>query len=291
MKKQEQIYNYQLRENANWGFELVSMKTFQEENPELLNNPFRTSNYHILIPFNHVDNHLLDFNKVSLEPYSIFFTAKNRVHFFNQTAVYDGVAIGFTENFLCQSDTDLAMLQQNPLFNNNAGWGKISPVNIKDYISIVEAIQTELLNADKDELSGKIIRNLLHNFILLSTREFKKHHDIELVKGLDSQITQRYLLLIGKNYKTIRSVAAYAQLLNITEKRLNIATVNVLHKSAKAVIDNQIIIEAKRLITFTNLSVKEVGFELGFSQATHFIKYFIKHTGFSPATFRTQHDS
>jgi AraC-like DNA-binding protein len=287
MRTPEYIYNYQLQ----GGFELISMKTFKEEHPELSNNPFRTSDYHIMIPFNHVDNHLLDFNKVSLLPYSIFFTGRNKVHFFNQTAEYDGIAIGFTESFLCQNDMDLSMLQQDPLFNSNAGWGGISPVNIKDYISIVDAIQTELLNANKDELSAKIIRNLLHNFILLAVREFKKHNDVEMVKGLDSQITQRYLLLIGKNYKVVKSVAAYAQLLNITDKRLNIATANVLNKSAKAVIDEQVIIEAKRLIAFTNLSVKEVGFELGFSQATHFIKYFIKHTGKTPATFRAQHDA
>lgn len=287
MRTVEHIYNYQLQ----GGFELLSMKTFQEQHPELLNNPFRTSDYHIMIPFNHVDNHLLDFNKVSLQPYSIFFIGRNKVHFFNQAAEYDGIAIGFTESFLCQNDMDLSMLQQDPLFNNDVGWGRISPVNIKDYIRIVDTIQVELLNADKEQLSAKIIRNLLHNFILMAVREFKKHNDVEMMKGLDAQISQRYLLQIGKHFKTVKSVAAYAQLLNITEKRLNIATANVLNKSAKAVIDEQVILEARRLMAFTNLSVKEVGFELGFSQATHFIKYFIKHTGKTPVTFRTQPDA
>jgi AraC-like DNA-binding protein len=87
----------------------------------------------------------------------------------------------------------------------------------------------------------------------------------------------------------IKSVAAYAQQLNITEKRLNIATSNVLGKTAKMVIDDHVVIEARRMIAFTSLSIKEIGFELGFSQTTHFIKYFTKHAGMSPATFRQQH--
>lgn len=284
---QPHIHDLRLEEFGKWGFELTNMKVFQEENREMLMHPFRSNVYHIIMPFTYVENHLLDFNKISIRPYSLIFSSKNRVHLFDQTAVYDGIGIAFTEDFFCKNDDDLSMLQQNPLFNS-AIVQEISPVNIREYITIVESIQTELFHP-MDEFSAVIVRNLVHNFIMLSNREFNVHNNVNMVKGPDSQISQRYSLLISRNYKVIKSVAAYAQQLNITEKRLNIATSNVLGKTAKMVIDDHVGIEARRMIAFTSLSIKEIGFELGFSQTTHFIKYFTKHAGVSPATFRQQH--
>lgn len=265
------------------GFEFTSMRNRLEELPELFQSPFLTNDYRIIIPYTHIANHQLDAQKIPFQPYSIFFTGKNKVHLFDPNSHYDGVAIGFTESFLCRNEEDLTLLTQTPLFNSH-NWEMISPLNIKDYLAILRDIEHELLLPDKEP---QIIRNLLHNFILLATREYSKHQHIRLVRGADAQITQRYRLLIAHNFKTIRTVAAYAEILNVTEKRLNQATHHVLKKTAKAVFDELLMIEAKRLVTFSNLSVKEIGFELGFSQSTHFIKYFMKHTGVAPGAFRS----
>ena len=67
---------------------------------------------------------------------------------------------------------------------------------------------------------------------------------------------------------------------------MNQATSKVLGKSPKELIDDRILLEAKRLLVHGNKSIKEIGFELGFEEPTNFIKYFRKHIGKTPMEFR-----
>jgi AraC family transcriptional regulator, transcriptional activator of pobA len=70
---------------------------------------------------------------------------------------------------------------------------------------------------------------------------------------------------------------------------LNQATTKVLGKSPKEIIDNRILLEAKRLLAHTNENVKEIAYTLGFEEPTNFIKYFKKHSTFTPTEFREKH--
>lgn len=267
------------------GFEFISIRNRLKEMPELLGTPYLTTDYRIIIPYSHVANHIVDFNLTPFYPNTIFFTGKNKVHLFDTNGDYDGIAIGFTENFICRNEEDLMLLVQDPLFNN-AGWELISPDNMQEYLDIIHNIEQELKKPEQDMIQAQLVRNLLHNFILLSTREYRKHQQSHVIPGTDARIAQQYKLMIADNFKVTRTVAAYADMLNVTEKRLNQATSSILKQTAKEVFDEQLIIEAKRLVSFTTMSIKEIGFALGFSQATHFTKFFIKHIGMPPGAFR-----
>jgi AraC-like DNA-binding protein len=74
--------------------------------------------------------------------------------------------------------------------------------------------------------------------------------------------------------------------MNISEKRLYHATTTTMGKTPKVIIDEKVMLEAKRLLIHTNLSIKETGYDLGFAEPTNFIKYFRRHTGKTPSEFR-----
>lgn len=282
------IKEYPNQYNRIPGFEFISIGTIFQELPDLIGTPYLTTDYRIVIPYSHIDNHIIDFKKTAITPNGIFFTGKNKVHLFDPSGNYDGIAIGFTENFICRNEEEFMLLMQEPLFNN-PGWEMIAPDNMQPYLDIINNIAQELKTQEQDIIQSQLIRNLLHNFILLSIREYKKHQHSEVVLGTDARIAHQYKLMVVNHFKTTRTVAAYAGMLNVTEKRLNQATSSVLKLTAKAVFDEQLIIEAKRMVSFTTMSIKEIGFELGFSQATHFTKFFIKHIGMPPGTFREAH--
>lgn len=77
--------------------------------------------------------------------------------------------------------------------------------------------------------------------------------------------------------------------MNVSEKRLNQATTKTMGKSPKTIIDERVLLEAKRLLIHTTLSVKEIGYNLGFEEPTNFIKYFRKHTQKTPIVFRERY--
>lgn len=128
----------------------------------------------------------------------------------------------------------------------------------------------------------------MHNFLLLSERERRKQDFTEVKKGADLDYVMLFKDLLETNYRKLKQVSNYAKRINVTEKRLNQATSKILDKSPKQVIDERVMLEAKRLLAHTNESVKEIGFDLGFDEPTNFIKYFRKHSHSTPAKFREQ---
>lgn len=82
-----------------------------------------------------------------------------------------------------------------------------------------------------------------------------------------------------------RNAKDYAKMLNVSYKHLNEICKHIDHKTAKALIDNYIILEAKRQLVTTPHTIKEIGFELGFNEPSNFRKYFCKHVDISPNEF------
>jgi len=91
---------------------------------------------------------------------------------------------------------------------------------------------------------------------------------------------------LEKRFKKYRSINRYASELSIPVNRLNKASFQTIGKSPKQLIDERILLEAKRLLAHSTLSIKEIAFELGFDEPTNFIKYFRKHNHITPAEFR-----
>jgi AraC-like DNA-binding protein len=128
----------------------------------------------------------------------------------------------------------------------------------------------------------------VQNFLLSAEREKRKQGFTELKKGADLDHTLLFRDLLEINYAKLKTVNDYAQLICISEKRLGQATAKVLGKLPKEIINDRILLEAKRLLGYTNLSIKEIGQNLGFEDPAYFIRYFKKNTRATPVEFRGQ---
>lgn len=95
--------------------------------------------------------------------------------------------------------------------------------------------------------------------------------------------------LIDEFYKQERSVAFYAEKLHITPNYLNILCKKNLKVSATHLIHQRIATEAKRLLQNKKLNIKEITFELGFTDNSYFSIFFKNQTGMTPSEFRCQH--
>ena len=82
-------------------------------------------------------------------------------------------------------------------------------------------------------------------------------------------------------------VSEYASELAVTADYLNKVLKNITGISAKEHIQNKLVTEAKRLLIFSNISNKELSYQLGFDEAAHFNNFFKKMTGLTPTEFRS----
>ncbi|MDH0659361.1 MULTISPECIES: helix-turn-helix transcriptional regulator [unclassified Empedobacter] len=96
----------------------------------------------------------------------------------------------------------------------------------------------------------------------------------------------KFNMLIDEFYKEEKSVVFYAEKLHISANYLNILCKKHLKVSATQLIQQRIIIEAKRLLKSGDLSIKEIAFELGFTDHAYFSNFFKAQTDLTPSEFR-----
>ena len=99
-------------------------------------------------------------------------------------------------------------------------------------------------------------------------------------------LVRNFKELVEKQFTKVHQVKYYAETLNISPNYLNEVIKSALNIPAKDFIQNRLVLEAKRMVVFTHKSGKEIGFELGFDDPSHFSKFFKSNTGQSLQEFK-----
>lgn len=121
----------------------------------------------------------------------------------------------------------------------------------------------------------------------LASREAERRfEDFEVYHA--QPVLLKYQSLVDAHFKEQRSVTFYASQLHITANYLNILCKRHFHVPATFLIQNRVILEAKRLMQVSENAVKEIAYELGFSDLAYFSNFFKSKTGFAPRAFRDQ---
>lgn len=280
------VRKYKFKNGLPFEFEIISVSDLYLRHKNLLVLPHRAEFYNIIWNQNGTAHHFVDFNLVNLPTNSILFVPKDCVNTFDNSGEYDGKIILFTDEFFYKSQNDIQFLQSTILFNDPIETTiiKVHPKKSVFHI-ILEMMEREVKNPN-DTAHYDLLRNLLHNFLLLADRERKKQGYKKFKPGVDLDFVMLFKNRLEKNFTTNKSVKKYAADLGITEKRLNNATSMILGKNPKQLIDDRVLLEAKRVLAYGPNSIKEISFDLGFQEPTNFIKYFKKHCDMTPSEFR-----
>lgn len=138
-----------------------------------------------------------------------------------------------------------------------------------------------------DTIQNEMLLVLLKRLIIYVTKLARSGY--EPVKKLPEDkfhLIRKFNLLVEANFRTEHSVSFYAQQLFKSPKTLSNLFATYDHKTPSQVIQERILIEAKRLLCYTGRPVKHITFELGFEDVSYFSNFFKKHTRLSPIDFR-----
>ena len=173
--------------------------------------------------------------------------------------------------------------------------GEIQPLAIdKNLVKKLNTTASILHASYTDEmLSSKegflVVQSLLNAFLgMFAWMYSQKNISPASSESRALQLSRAFRILVRKDFKTLKSPSEYAEILNITRGYLTETVREVTGKPAQHWIHQEILIEAKRLLVFTNLSIKEVAYELGYSDHTYFSRLFSKLEDKSPSEFRNQ---
>lgn len=138
----------------------------------------------------------------------------------------------------------------------------------------------------KDHLQGEMLRSLLKRLLILSTRMVKKDLLAPEVSNAQMDIIRKYNLLVEQYFREKHQVKDYADLLFKSPKTLSNLFKKYGNKTPLGVIHERILLEAKRLLLYSDKTTEEIAFDLGYKDSGHFSKFFKKQEGFSPSVFR-----
>jgi AraC-like DNA-binding protein len=140
-----------------------------------------------------------------------------------------------------------------------------------------------------DNIQNEILLVLLKRLIIYVTKLAKSEYvPATIIAEEKFHTIRKFNLLVEAHFKSEHSVGFYAAQLCKSPKTLSNLFAVYNHKSPSQVIQERIIIEAKRLLFYTDKPVKHVTFELGFEDVSYFSNFFKKHTGSSPQEFRNR---
>jgi AraC-like DNA-binding protein len=227
----------------------------------------------------------IDYNEYDVLPRSLFFISPNQVHRFEEWRPLTGGTILFTEDFFLVNHGSKDKLFELTFLDNIYADPCIN-FSKNDFADIQRTIDLIYTEQNRDDKSVAITQSLLH--ILLTQVQ-------RCVNRNASTISTPYLVLY-KEFKNVLDVhfhenqttLFYANRLHITQHHLNVLSKAVAGRTASEIIKARSLLEAKRLLTFTNKTVTQIASDLSFFDSSYFAKIFRADTGMSPGDFREQ---
>ncbi len=227
---------------------------------------------------------MVDFREVSLEGANAFCILPGQVHrplSFNHASGW----------FMA---TDLSDLDENlrSVFENYASNSQPVSVNQEQAGLLVKSLQllSEISSGDNYLNYQPVARSMVKVCLGIFASVFQEQKQSDPLDNLrPATITRQFKSILSKNFKTLKSPSEYAQLLNITPSYLNEVVKNITGFSVSHWIQREVIMESKRLLYYTDLSVKEIAFSLGYDDHTYFSRLFRKVTQSSPGQFRSEY--
>ena len=247
--------------------------------------PHRKDHYLIVFIRRAGSRHWIDMTPYTLRDNTVYFYSPNRIIVKEGFEQLWSTGIAFTNEFL--SFQENASLSQLPIIQNPQNGHELSLAEAD--ISFVEDILAKI-NLEYQNQSEWQQRMLTAYLTVLLT--YLSHLYTEQFK--DNMITADKLLLksfqakINECFRELHEVGDYASLLNISAGHLSDVVKIQSGKPAIKHIHERLVLETRRLLFHTNNSLKEIAFDLGFSDASYFNRFFKRETNITPAEYRTE---
>jgi AraC family transcriptional regulator, transcriptional activator of pobA len=263
-------------------FEILRFDEMAEPNVESIH---KHTFYEILWTESGKSIQTIDYKEYEILPNSLFFISPNQIHLFEEWETLTGGTILFTEDFFLFNHESKNKLFELTFLDNFYANPCIS-LGTMEFAEIKHTIDLMCMEQKRKDKCDAIVQALLH--ILLS--QVQRHVDSQ-----QQPLSRKYLLIykqfknfLEKHFAENKTSGFYAEQLCITSHHLNLICKRVTGRTVSEIIRTRSILEAKRLLTFSDLSISEIANLLSYFDSSYFAKLFKADTGLSPIAFRTQ---
>ena len=252
-----------------------------------VHNPDKIDTYSIFWIADGEGTYHIDFKKYDFNGNIIFFLSPGQVFSVESEAIKKAYKLSFKQDFYCVETHDKAIACNGMLFNNIYETPYVTPNATQtrklEFIiqSIIEEINTES-TAQYD-----MLQSLLKQFIIASVRIKNQSLPPNHLKD-ETKLFKDFSVLVEKYHKQFHSVTHYAERLGVSPKSLAKHFQKIGTQTPSDLIKEKLLLEAKRALRYTDTTVKEIAYELGFNDPTYFSRFFTKAVQKTPLQFRKE---
>ena len=226
-----------------------------------------------------------DFREYRVQGETLFFLSPGQVHSIRTDRALDGVIISFSQSFYDHTAAPPSDLLDLPFFFSVEG-APLLPIPKRDDFRITQAvaeIREEFTLAAP--FAAQSIRAWLRILFIRATRLHQLKHPV-VEASASSRLVRQFHLSVERHFREEFTLADYGRELGVTANHLNDVVRRETKHSAGGLVRQRRLLDAKRLLSHSDLSVSEIGYQVGFQDPSYFSRFFRKGTGFAPATFR-----
>lgn len=247
---------------------------------DMLQQLHRHDFFYVLILKKGIGHHEIDFTTYIVCDHSVFFMRPGQVHQLRLKAESTGYLIQFGNEFCFSNEKVSGQLLRKA---GSLNYYQFNPDKFQKLQIILNDIFQEYIS--KRQQYQEAIKAYMDIFLIELVRQqtsgISERHSL-----YSQEIMEKFSVLLERHAFEHKQVAQYAALLNLSMYQLNSIAKSTLGKTCSALINAYVILEAKRNLLATANQINQIAFHLGYEDVSYFIRFFKKHTGYSPEQFR-----
>lgn len=291
LRKTYTLYDRVDEVSSGSGIDIISLSTYFEKKKDVELEHVHAHNHYEIIWFQKGNGaHYMDFNEYPITPNTIFFITPGQIHAFDKKRDQEGIVLKVCTQLLDEATLEEASFRMFNLFRGNGvPFRLIDEVNAGKMAMFITALKEEI-ELDEEVGHTDYMKALLRVLVITIERGCKETGQQVLhVSKTSHKMFIAFRHLLEDNYHCLHTVKDYATKLNISTKTLTSYITECSTLSPLEIINSRITIEAKRMLRYSNLMVKEIGYMLGFEDSSYFVKFFKRQTGLLPIEFRNNY--
>lgn len=249
--------------------------------------PRRHGFFSILYITHGLGTYYLDFEGFSLVPGAMIVVNPGQVHYPDVVEPLKGYLLSFPEEFLSIDPSRETAIFELAFFQSldREPVATFDEAASSEIVDIIEALRTEFLGRGKGYVT--VLRSFLHILLVRASRGFRAPIVPRTVSSAIAT-TRHFRSLVTQQVRSVRSVNAYAQQLGISPGHLHDVVKSSAGMTPSDIIQQELVLEAKRLLAHTEMSIAEIGYHLCFDDPAYFGRYFRRNQKLSPGQYRNQ---
>lgn len=230
--------------------------------------------------------HIIDGETYAIEPNTFFIVKKWQVHKVVLDRDAKGMVVLFDDDLMFSGSSGFGQFKY--FLTNPTPKGNVLKVEENELPFYKASMQQmfELYNSDINWGKCLLMRNLVESILIKSMHLMSQQNGLELMNSNSIEEVSSFFILLEKFYKQQHEVNFYADEMRTSVRRLNSLLKENFGKTIRDMLNDRVIAEAKRLLTYSNMTVKEIAHELGFHDPSYFTRLFRQKSNETPVEYR-----